>query len=129
MPLYGCAHLPVVYVPRQRPNLQEETDVSTMWQLESVAILILGYILKMSSGNHYVLVTTWYYKKLTTAIYVTKVASTNIASVFVDHLIMSYELSTHILTGYVPQFGFKFFPAEHGHLGTNIFITTSYYPK
>lgn len=85
------------------PSPKEAAVVSSAGSVREVIEMDLLHPLpKTRSGNQYVLVFTERYTKLTRAIGVTKVTNTY-ASFVVEHWIISYGASTHLLSDNGPN--------------------------
>lgn len=86
---------------------------------------ISGPLLKSSSSNQYVFYFTDWYTKLTRAFSVNRVEITFAASVFFDHMIISYGASMHLLTDNGLESVSKFFTAFWGYLWVRNVTTTA----
>lgn len=62
--------------------------------LELVAVDILGPLLKMYTGNHFIVVIMDRYYKLKRAVFMTKDVVPKVASIYSEHLVITYIIST-----------------------------------
>lgn len=84
--------------------------------LEFVSMDIMGPLSKMASENQYLLVITDHYSNITGKVPAATTTSTQLAEMFMEHLIMPYDIPTFLLTYKGPQFSSKFFGTLGGLL-------------
>lgn len=97
--------------------------------LEFIAMDILEPLPETMQGNQYVVIITDRYSKLTRAIKTSKTAAAHMANIFLDHWIVSFDISSYLLTDNGTRFRSKFFASICGYLGVKHLTTTAYHPQ
>lgn len=97
--------------------------------LDVVAMDILGPLLKTQQGNQYIVMITDKYSKLTRAIPNSKILSTHMSNIFLDHWIIPFGIPSYLLTDNGPQIVRKLFATVCGSLVVKHVTTTAYHPQ
>lgn len=95
---------------------------------EFVSIEILGPLPFTVNRNRYVMVTTDRSSKLTRSVWIGMTLSLDVANVFLDFLVVPYDISAHILMGNGLKFTKSLFATLCTMLGRKHFTTTAYHP-
>lgn len=99
-----------------------------MEPLELVATSILGPTVKAKIGNQYIMVITTSPSKLTKAVSTSKKAKTAIATIFIEHWIVSYGKPSKVKKDKGSQFTSKFIAGICTQLVIKAMRTTEYHP-
>lgn len=97
--------------------------------LESVAIDILGELVKTPRGHKYLLVISDRFSKLVRTIPLKNISANTVAQAFVTHWVMPYGPPTHLVSDNGSQFTSKFFQHVCQLLGIRNLFTTTYHPQ
>jgi transposase InsO family protein len=96
--------------------------------LESVAMDILGPLLRTKHGNIFLLVIADRYSKVKKTIPLRTVTALSVSRAFCDHLAYVYGPPVSLLTDNGPLFTAKFFQAVCAELGIQQVFTTAHHP-
>lgn len=97
--------------------------------LEFVAINILGPLTKPRQGKCFVIVMIDRYSGRNRVISTAGVTAPVVATIFVNHWIVSHEITNAVLTDNGSQFVSKAFAALCALVETRLVTTTEYHPK
>lgn len=97
--------------------------------LESVAIDILGELIRTKKGNRFLLVITDRFTKLTKTVPLKRITATAVAHAFVHHWVFHYGPPRTLLSDNGSQFMARFFTEVCRIMGTKNVYTTTYHPQ
>lgn len=97
--------------------------------LESIAIKILGPLVKATNGNPFLVILTDQYFKLARAVPTSRKSATHISFLFYDHSIAPYGASAYLLTENGKQFASKLFETICSFLGLKHLTAFAYHPR
>lgn len=97
--------------------------------LESVAIDILGPLVKSARGHRFLLVIACRFSKFTRVVPLVRTTALAVAKAFVKNWVFAYGAPATLLSDNGPQFAAKFFQQVCKTLGTVNKFTTTYHPQ
>ena len=97
--------------------------------LESVAIDVLGELLKTARGNQYLLVISDRFTKLTKTVPLKGISAAEVAKAFVDHWVFNYGAPKELLADNGKCFTARFFQDVCRILNVHNMFTTTYHPQ
>ena len=97
--------------------------------LESIAMDILGELIRTPRGNRYLLVMVDRYSKLVRTVPLKKITAYSVAHAFVHYWIFAYGVPIDVLSDNGGQFVSKFFGDVCRIVGTKLRFTTTYHPQ
>ena len=97
--------------------------------LESVAMDILGQLIRTARGNRFLLVIVDRFSKLVRTVPLKRITAYSIAHAFVHYWIFVYGIPLELITDNGGQFTSRFFSDICRILGTRLRFTTTYHPQ
>ena len=112
-----------------RQHVQQLQLFPASGPLESVAIDILGELIKTARGNQYLLVISDRFTKLTKTVPLKGQSAAEVAKAFVDHWVFNYGPPSDLLADNGKCFTAKFFQDVCRILNVHNTFTTTYHPQ